>query len=79
MPIEPEHRRADVYVSREVPPLADEAGDAETRDLEGAVWHPRGDDRAACLAVILGMDVDMVDTPEVYRGATQCSHAGCRR
>ena len=45
------------YVSREVPPPADEAGGAETR--EGAVWHPGIEAVAAP-----SMEVDIVETQE---------------
>ena len=61
VPIDPEHRRHDDHVSKEVSPFADEVGGAETRDDEGAVWHPGVDqDRAAQIAADRGMDVDLV-------------------
>ena len=60
VPLDPERLR-DIHperehVSREVPPPADEAEGAESRD-EGVVWQP-GTDTVADP----GMDIDVVDS-----------------
>ena len=62
VPLDPErqrdiHRERD-HVSREVPPLADAAGEAETRD-EGVVWQPGADTVA-----YTSMDIDVIKSPE---------------
>ena len=61
LPMDPERQcdiqRDNEYVSRNVPPFADEARRVKMRDDEDAVWHPG-------VEAVADPGMDIIETPE---------------